>query len=202
MVKKIVKKKGFTLVELIIVIMIVGISATFIATSYVVAKRKAELNIVADQIIATLKEQRSTVKSGHRIVSEDVTEEGEVLKTYGDPKCFGVRFEKENGVFSIETEYSNGECVKESIELNYPLVDEYDLNIDQLKIATGTSFDSVDILFEPPTGEIVLLSGNLIYEQRDLEIDIYIYDPSNISNHRLITVDTVSGRMGVKIPTE
>jgi len=60
------KKKGFTLVELIIVIMIVGISATFISTSYVIAKRKAELTVKADEVVSSLKESRSTVKSGYR----------------------------------------------------------------------------------------------------------------------------------------
>jgi len=188
---------GFTLIELIIVIMIVSISATFISTSYVISKRRADLNLAADQIVSSLKENRSTVKSGFREKFEEVGEEGETKVTYGDPKCYGVRFDKIEGIFNIQTPYVNGECVKEEIDPYESISEGFELNIQEIRIATGSAFSQVDLLFAPPTGEIVLLSENLIYEQRDLEIDLYAYNSDDERNHRYIQVDTVSGRMGV-----
>jgi prepilin-type N-terminal cleavage/methylation domain-containing protein len=196
MVKK-NKKFGFTLVEMIIVIMIVGISATFISTSYVIAKRKSEISISSDQILSGLKENRSKVKSGYRTVASEEKEGGEVVLTYGEPKCFGIRFTNEKGFLNIEAPYENGNCVKEGVVEKNEILSGSSLLINDIKIGEIKGFTNIDVLFKPPTGEIILLSDNVIYEDRNLSVDVYAYNSDDVTNHRFVQVDTVSGRLGI-----
>ena len=190
------KKKGFTLVEMILVIMIVGISATFVSTNYIIAKRKAELNVSSDRVLASLKENRSKVKSGYREVFEEIKED-EVLRSHSGPKCFGIRADKENNFIGIETNYENGNCIKENIIIKSSILSESSLEISDITIGNTSGFQNVDILFKPPTGEMLLFSDNLLYEERDLVIDIFAYNKSDETSHRYIMFDTVSGKMGV-----
>lgn len=191
------KKFGFTLVELIIVIMIVGISATLVSTSYVVAKRKAELNMSIDRIVSQLKESRSRVKSGYRVLTRELTEGGETLLNYGRPMCYGVAFNKEKGFMSIETEYKDGICQKETINENGLIFSDSIIQIDHIEIGGKMENYDINVLFEPPTGEIILISEGDFYEERNIKIDLFAFNKEDETNHKFIEIDTVSGKMGV-----
>jgi prepilin-type N-terminal cleavage/methylation domain-containing protein len=81
MLKVLGSKKGFTLVELLIVMFIIAILVTLSVGAYTAYRKVALIDLNADLLVSQINEMRDKVVHG--------TEFGESLK------CFGLKFEKD-----------------------------------------------------------------------------------------------------------
>ena len=110
MMKILSAKKGFTLVEMLIVISIVGLLATISIGGYTSFRKSSVLDLAADSIVADIYDARDSAKfgkvmgggeeeadSGDEDVSEDGSGEDSGKKDVFSSKCFGVRFTIANG---------------------------------------------------------------------------------------------------------
>ena len=151
-------KKAFTLVEMLIVVAVIAILAWIAVGAYGGARRQAQIDLIADNLVSTLKQQQSLSKSGR--VTGDVGAE-EVSK------CYGMYFHKggeDLGEFKIQTIVAD----------YYPVIDNK-ADVCDLDNAMTTDFESVTdfemskiekfgqdeveeviIMFKPPFGRIVV----------------------------------------------
>lgn len=100
MMKILSAKKGFTLVEMLIVITIVGLLATVSISGYTSFRKSSVLDLAADSIVADIYDARDSAKFGKVIGGGDVSDstennDGEIEGS--SSKCFGVRFTIANG---------------------------------------------------------------------------------------------------------
>ena len=99
-------RRGFTLIEVLVVITIVAILAVLAVSSYGVARRQAKLSIVTDTVMTVLRQQQSLAKSGR----SGSTLTGQV------PTCYGMVFAKTAPY--IQTVQAPYISVDESIDVN------------------------------------------------------------------------------------
>lgn len=166
---------GFTLVEMLIVVTIIGILAVLAVGSFGGMTRTVKLDLATDNIVSLIKQQQGNVTGGR---SETLDGESRLF-------CHGIRFVAGGG------ESDSGQMEQIAL-LKVPYVrlgtsraDFCDLQIQNVKqYATAASFDSssdiaiasiksgndemksINILFKPPLAKIVVsdergeLSGN------------------------------------------
>lgn len=105
-VSKLKKKEGFTLVEFLIVILIVGVLSTLAVSGYTNYRKAALLDLAADNIVSQVYELRDrSIHGDFGSVRADSIEamlsglsEGVVLsEDAGEARCFGVVFEALEG---------------------------------------------------------------------------------------------------------
>lgn len=148
-------RRGFTLIEILVVIAIVAILAVLAVSSYGVARRQAKLSIVTDTVMTVLRQQQSLAKSGRS--GSSLT--GQV------PTCYGMIFSKtEPYIQTVQAPYIS---VDESIDVNKS--DFCDLRDGFYKATTfsefenfiipqisvfGTEKDSYALVFRPPEARV------------------------------------------------
>lgn len=78
-------KGGFTLIEMLIVIVIIGLLAMIAVSSFGSARKQARLDIALETIMSMMKEQQGKAKTGRQVV--DASSGGQTL-------CYGLVFQK------------------------------------------------------------------------------------------------------------
>lgn len=78
-------RAAFTLIEMLVVIVIIGILSTVIISQYTSATRSSKLQTLMDDVVVELKDARDRTVSGYR------------APLYADKNCFGVGFLADNG---------------------------------------------------------------------------------------------------------
>lgn len=76
---------GFTLIEMLIVIVIIGLLAMIAVSSFGSARKQARLDIALETIMSTMKEQQGKAKTGRQVVDDS---------TGGQMLCYGLVFQK------------------------------------------------------------------------------------------------------------
>lgn len=148
-------RRGFTLIEVLVVITIVAILAVLAVSSYSVARRQAKLSIVTDTVMTVLRQQQSLAKSGRS--GSSLTDQV--------PTCYGMIFSKTDPY--IQTVQAPYISVDESIDVNKS--DFCDLRDGIYKATTfsefenfiipeisvfGTDKESYALIFRPPEARV------------------------------------------------
>jgi prepilin-type N-terminal cleavage/methylation domain-containing protein len=163
--KKIFKSKtGFTLVEMMIVIAIIGLLAFLAMTAFGSANRSAKLDIAVDTFVSVIRQQQGLAKSG----SVDSTATTGVPANQG-VFCYGVRFTADTGVEKKSAVLKSDQVQVMLIKVPYvrlgPVKVDYceDIKNEHLTAFTsvtdvmilgirwkGEAKNRIDILFKPP----------------------------------------------------
>jgi prepilin-type N-terminal cleavage/methylation domain-containing protein len=146
---------GFTLIEMLIVITIVGILAAVAVTSYGTARKQAQLDFAADSLITAFKEQLAKAKSGQGLKSSTIQQQLTELQF----ACFGLRFQKnapilqyfETAYHSVDDQGNADVCDSEGQLSPFSVEDIqlYELVLDDLPA------ESAEVLFKPPFAKLV-----------------------------------------------
>lgn len=125
---------GFTLIEILIVIAIITVLATFGIGAYSRARQKISLDVTTDNLIATLQTLRSATRSG--------------------VECTGMRFVKEKKPEKLLAPFKNpreGCATKETKTSLFSFAN--DVFIAAI-VADKKEIDTVDLFFTPPHGTL------------------------------------------------
>ena len=148
---------AFTLIEMLIVIVIIGLLAAMAVGSFGSARKRARLDIATDSMISTLKEQLGKAKSGRQSENDKSS-------------CYGVFFQKTQkpyvqsvvipyvsvppvGDNSPYADYCDTQSVTVSPQLT-PLEVADDVLLKDIQ-RNNQQVDSWIVLFKPPFGKIL-----------------------------------------------
>jgi prepilin-type N-terminal cleavage/methylation domain-containing protein len=175
----ILKKKGFTLIEIIIVLGIIGLVAVISVASYGIAKRKVELDIAADSVQSLIAEARDKSKSGYT--------KGEELSDTTS-LCFGIFAEVGRNIELFNTPYNklNKKCEKDNLNFIKTGFQNKQIFMKEIYFYGEPLEKDLTIFFKPPYGEIEFVDTadtgkfneeplvKFVIGYRDLEGSIYL----------------------------
>lgn len=137
-----INQKGFTFIELLVVILIISTLAALVLTGYSQGIKKSRLAMGAEEFFSVLQQAQTQVKAG-------LIEEGSLL-------CLGAEVNTGGDNFLIKTPSEEGNCVLESVIATLKI--ELPQNVQVLKVNEETG--AISILFAPPLGEIKILGSD------------------------------------------
>ncbi|MFH1284572.1 MAG: prepilin-type N-terminal cleavage/methylation domain-containing protein [Candidatus Peregrinibacteria bacterium] len=213
------KKKGFTLVELLVVMSIVGVLSMLAVNGYTQYRRSTLLDLSADNIVSQLYEFKDKTLHGNfggekfeEIKSEIEAggPDGErAMPDSGAAKCYGVYFKAGELPRSYELEYSGKKTWDEVFGVfeDVKCGDDFNpadpeagalleldeaVSIEDIKDFNGNHLDDFKVLFIPPDGEVLAKSsGNVMSGKIVLTVKYGVSDESQFK--RNITIDLKSG---------
>lgn len=194
------KKKGFTLVELLMVMAIISLVVFIGVSSYGVVRKKMQLDISANTVESIIVEAREKTRAGYF----DKASESELAAT---SYCFGFRVTTDGFIELLQTRYdrlrSKGEQCDITQDPDMLRTGRQDENIIIKSVkAFGndiSSGDNMEAFFSPPYADVEI--NNLAYNpQGAQEIRIVIgYKDSLLEehplDHREIVFDVLSGNV-------
>lgn len=78
-------RDGFTLIEMLVVIVIIGLLAVMAVSSFDVARKRVRLDVATDTITSIIKEQQGKARSGRQ---------GSDSSSFAQTSCYGVFFQQ------------------------------------------------------------------------------------------------------------
>lgn len=183
-------RSGFTLIEMLIVVSIVGIIAVLAVSSYGNTQRQARLSLTVDSLITSFQEQMGKAKNGQR------------AGTVGDGSergfyCFGLQISKEKPLLQylsapyIVADQQNADYCSGDIAY-IPFEDFENLGIQEIQV-DETTLDSVTVFFKPPSGKAVVNSAGQFLPFSKVKITVgYPNQPG-----KTIEFDSLTGRTSV-----
>ena len=203
--KKVFKsKKGFTLVEMMIVIAIIGLLAFLAMTAFGSANRSAKLDIAVDTLVSVIRQQQGLAKSG----SIDNTAVSNVPASQG-VYCYGVRFTADTTAVVSKNAAANGAQVQlikvPYIRLGLDKADYCDI-IDPIKhlsdfssisdviiksinvgsLTSDANKNQVGILFKPPFAKAEVLTADSVDPDYASEVQIVVQSAFSNESERII----------------
>lgn len=191
-------RRGFTLLEVIIVITIVAMMAVFAISSYGSARTRAKLDLITDLLVSTLKQQQNLAKSGK------------------DLDCHGLVFDmdaaEEERVQLVQAPYvsvsgNNADFCDMTSPTLTPYREMENFTIESIEETKDSNFSSgtrqmvkkVAFMFKPPLAKVVLGTdlNNLTVPGKNSPVDnpfvlITILSPAG-NESRGFVFDTTSG---------
>ncbi|MBD3270236.1 prepilin-type N-terminal cleavage/methylation domain-containing protein [Candidatus Peregrinibacteria bacterium] len=144
-------KSGFTLIELMVVLLIIMILTLVTMSGYSGVQRAARIDFAADTLVSVIKEQQVLGRSGQRDSDDDLL-------------CYAVKVEKNGGLKTGVSEYIAAigggdddvvvdECSEVSAWRERGVLGE-DVIVDEIMgVMTGASSgDDFEVYFKPPFG--------------------------------------------------
>lgn len=202
--------KGFTLVEMMIVIAIVAILATIAIANYGSVRQKAKLDIVADTLVSIIKQQQSNAKNGKGggVVSPTTAGLGADSGLSG-VKCYGLFFQTSQTTDKpyaslVSAPYvavgTNGaDYCDTGSEISQPVTEMEDFSITSLK-KDNVETPELEFYFKPPFGKPFLAgAGSSTADLTTVlssQIDITLSSKTK-GDDRLIRFDAASGVVSV-----
>jgi prepilin-type N-terminal cleavage/methylation domain-containing protein len=180
-------KKGFTLIEMLIVMAIIGALSTLAIGGYMDFRRNSLLDLSADNIVSQLENLRTRAKFGDigSAKFDEISERinGNEVKSVNESiSCFGFYFKRgDNGEHKLQA-YSlpflnlkKYDVISETFKYSgcdeFSKRSEFDLNVENDIVfeSDDMPLDNLFLRFAPPSGESeVSVDGGLKYAENGL----------------------------------
>lgn len=163
-------KKGFTLIEIVIVIAMIIIISTLGVGSYSSINNNLAIDFFADNFISKIHSTRVTTQSR--------------------PKCLGLRLQKNATVKAIESAYKNARAGCEKNKKATTLDLGKNVVASQI-LLDGIEMESADIFFEPP-------AGIMKFSTEGKNIEIIFALVADVTKTRTVTIEKSTGKITKK----
>ena len=186
--KRMAGRGGFTLIEMLIVVAIVGILAITSIAAFTSYRNSSLLDVSADNIISTFYQQRDEVRLGKISGSEGALCKGLAVDA-DSVRIVSAPFAGQKSFDSESQRWIYKGC--DMGELTYE-----DLNLDDLvSVAEIKPAGTYELLFMPPEGEFVASGGGFGDE---VEVILQYGDDANATYQRMVSINLKSGNANKK----
>lgn len=177
-------QKGFTLIELIVVIFITSLIATISLANYRQAEKRKRVSLAADGIVGILTQAQSYTLSGKSTTSTDAN-----CRT---PAYYYVHFSYSN---QVTMGAYNATCNANYVAETYTLPERTRIKTTELKVNSTSAVGNMYIYFYPPFGKLTARRDNPPDVANFSSATITVESPDGLIS-KTVTVDGVAGRIG------
>ncbi len=201
-----VNKKGFTLIEMLIVISIISLLAVMAVSSFGAAQKKARLDIAVDSIMSVLKEQQGKAKTGRQ-------GSGGSADSLPGALCYGVVFQTAVPYVQTVTVPYRSVANDKSAKADYcdaitspalvilPVTE--DIVLKQIQQGSADAGEKLVLMFKPPLGSVLEASDFAAITQvhgqpavAQNPVQIFINQQGNDpQDERVLQFDAFSGQV-------
>jgi len=193
------KKKGFTLIEILIVLSIISLVVLLGITSYGIAQKKVRLDIAANSVRGLITEARDKTKAGYYENTSDVLEAKSL--------CYGFKAYP-GGSFELLTTTFNplkltGKCsVSENdIKIVKKVETLNDIVLKKIDAFGNEQVDPLVMFFQPPKAEIEILNLSAINEPV-VKFNVGYTNSDNINDQRQVVFNVLTGIVKLQLLSE
>jgi len=193
------KKKGFTLVEILIVLTIISLVVLLGFSSYGFAQKKIRLDIAANSVQSLISEARDKTKAGYYESSSDAVEAKSL--------CYGFKAYPGGGVELLTTPYDPIKTTEKcSLNLNNIIVvkkpeTSNDIILKKVEMFGAEQADPVIVFFQPPNAEIEFTSMNLTSDPV-MKLNVGYSNSDNIQDQRQVVFNVLTGNVKLQLLNE
>jgi len=186
-----VKKKGFTLIEILIVLGIISTILLVGLGSYGVVQKKMRLEIAANTMQSIIAEARDKSKVGYY---ETVSSKS---------LCFGFRLTPGEFVELLTTKYDRLQVDQKCSSLGQDIKEaqiqdlQNDIVIKKIDKFDEEITDPLDVFFAPPFGDIEVL-GLSAASNPEIMVSVGYLSSENVLDQRQIVLNALTGSVYIK----
>jgi prepilin-type N-terminal cleavage/methylation domain-containing protein len=181
------KNKGFTLIEILIVISIIGLVTILGVSSYAVVRKRIRLDIAVNSAVSIVTEARDKAKVGY-------------FESDGASVCFGFKLEKEGFIEIFQTKYDRlketEKCSRLEQEMKFMKKVENDESIIAIKNIQkfGHEVDEIVVYFTPPYGGVEIDDMHISSESESvIKFMVGYNDSDNSVDNKEIVFNVLTG---------
>ncbi|MBU1445650.1 type II secretion system GspH family protein [Patescibacteria group bacterium] len=181
------KNKGFTLIEILIVLSIIGIVVLLGVSSYGTVRRRVNLDIATNTAVALVNEARDKARVGY-------------FESDGGSVCFGFKLQTNGFVEVFQTKYDrlqeSKKCSRLEQDMKFLKKAENDESIITVKNIEkfGDEIDEILVYFTPPYGEVEIDDMHISSEAESvIKFLIGYNDSENDVDNKEIVFNVLTG---------
>jgi len=193
------KKKGFTLIEILIVLAIISLVVLLGISSYGIAQKKARLDMAANSVQSLISEARDKSRAGYYESTADVLEAKSL--------CYGFKAYPGGSVELLSTLYNplklNQKCSlsENDIIVVKKLETLKDIVIKKIDAFGREQSDPVVVFFRPPKAETETAGINSFNENL-IKINVGYSNTDDILYQRQVVFDVLTGTVKLQLLNE
>jgi len=185
------KKKGFTLVEILIVLAVISMVILIGVSSYGVVRKKVKLDIAVNYLQSTIVEARDKTRAGYYL--EDDLEIADAVSL-----CFGFTVKKGEFITPLTANYDRlkqkgSQCDIQNAKQLRILDQDEDIIIKNLSFYGNDIEDEMQIFFAPPDGNIEFKKPAVTQDNPELRVVVGYPDSDDDLNKREVVFNVLTG---------
>ncbi|MBD3157053.1 prepilin-type N-terminal cleavage/methylation domain-containing protein [Candidatus Peregrinibacteria bacterium] len=194
------KKKGFTLVEILIVLGVISMVVLLGVSSYGVARKKVKLDIAANSLHSSIVEAREKTRAGYY-------DSGSGTVTGASSLCFGFSLTEGGFIQSLYTPYDRlaakgSRCpLNDALPVTKQINRESDIVIKNIQLYGNEVSDSITLFFAPPDARIEVEEPLITTDEAKMTVVIGYEDSDSDLDKRQVIFDLLTGNVNTQTYT-
>ncbi|MBA4336200.1 hypothetical protein C0416_00305 [bacterium] len=185
------KKKGFTLVEILIVLAVISLVILIGVSSYGVVRKKVKLDIAVNYLQSTIVEARDKTRAGYYQENDSKIADATSL-------CFGFIVKEGEFVTPLTANYDRlkqegSQCDIQNAKQLLLIDKEKDIVVKDLLFYGNDIGEEMQIFFAPPDGNIEFEKPAVVQGNPELRIVIGYPDSDEDLNKREVIFNVLTG---------
>jgi len=184
------KKKGFTLIEILIVISIIGMIMLVGIGSYGVARKKVELDVATNYLQSTIVEARDKTRAGYYEQGQDISN----AKSF----CFGFLIKKGEFIKPLKTDYDRlkvegSQCDKQNAKELNTTNKQKNIIVKNIYIYGQDTGSEAEVFFAPPDANVEIEKQLIEQDKPELRVVLGYNDSDEDLDKREVVFNILTG---------
>lgn len=185
------KKKGFTLIEILIVLAVISMVILLGVSSYGVVRKKIQLDLAANSLASSIVEARDKTRAGY--YDEGVPEIADAAS-----RCFGFVIKKGEFIKPLTTDYDRlaqkgSQCDKQNAKQLYIIDEEKSIVVKDILLYGNDAGEEIEVFFAPPNANIEIDKPLITQDKPELRVVVGYPESDDDLNKREVVFNILTG---------